>query len=286
MEEFIGNVVSRLSQQFDPELIGATLGTALANVVTALFTFLVFWGAWKVLERTLVPLLSRTRMDETTAAFVEAGSKYALLAVGAVSAVGELGIDTTSLVASLGVAGLTVGFAARDALSNVISGFFIYWDRPFVINDLVEVGGRYGRVDRITLRSTRVITPDGKMLAIPNSEMVNTTVASYTNFPHLRIDAEVTVGTGEELAEVRELLLEIVRDDPGYLSSPPPSVTVRELGDYFNRVRLFAWIEDERGHLTREAELRERVFTTLAGAGVEMPLERLALEPLEIRRAG
>jgi small conductance mechanosensitive channel len=286
MESFVRNVLTRLREQFDPEVLGASLGSGLANVVTAALTFLVFWAAWKMMERLLVPLLERSRVDATTAAFVETGGRYAVLAVGAVAAVGELGIDTTSLVASLGVAGLTVGFAARDALSNVISGLFIYWDRPFVIDDLVEVGGRYGRVDRITIRSTRVITPDGKMLAIPNSEMVNTTVASYTNFPHLRVDAQVTVGTGEDLAEVRELLLGIVRDDPAYLESPAPSVAVRELGDYYNRVQVFAWVEDEREHLAKEAELRERVFTTLSSAGVEMPLERFALEPLEIRRAG
>lgn len=286
MESFVRNVLTRLREQFDPEVLGASLGSGLANVVTAALTFLVFWAAWKMMERLLVPLLERSRVDATTAAFVETGGRYAVLAVGAVAAVGELGIDTTSLVASLGVAGLTVGFAARDALSNVISGLFIYWDRPFVIDDLVEVGGRYGRVDRITIRSTRVITPDGKMLAIPNSEMVNTTVASYTNFPHLRVDAEVTVGTGEDLAEVRELLLGIVRDDPAYLESPAPSVAVRELGDYYNRVQVYAWVDDEREHLAKEAELRERVFTTLSSAGVEMPLERLALEPLEIRRAG
>jgi len=286
MESFVRNIMTRLREQFDPEVIGATLGSGVANVVTAALTFLVFWAAWKVMERLAVPLLERSRVDATTAAFVETGGRYAVLAVGAVAAVGELGIDTTSLVASLGVAGLTLGFAARDALSNVISGLFIYWDRPFVINDLVEVGGRYGRVDRITIRSTRVITPDGKMLAIPNAEMVNTTVASYTNFPHIRVEAEVSVGTGEDLAEVRELLLGIVRDDPAYLESPAPSVLVRELGDYYNRVQVFAWIHDEREHLAKEAELRERVFTTLHSAGVEMPLERLSLEPLEIRRAG
>ena len=97
--------------------------------------------------------------------------KYTVLTVGVVSALGQVGINTGSLLASLGIAGLTIGFAARDALSNIISGIFIFWDRPFVIGDLIEVNSQYGRVDRITLRSTRVVTVDGRMLAIPNAAM-------------------------------------------------------------------------------------------------------------------
>jgi small conductance mechanosensitive channel len=83
-------------------------------------------------------------------------------------------------LASLGIAGLTLGFAAKDTLSNVISGLFIFWDRPFVVGDLIEMDGKYGRVEDITLRSTRVVTPDGKMLAIPNSAIVNSSVWSRT----------------------------------------------------------------------------------------------------------
>ena len=87
----------------------------------------------------------------------------------------------------------------------MISGLFIFWDRPFVIGDFVEVGGQYGRVESITMRSTRVVTSDGRMLAVPNSLVVNTTLASYTNFPHLRLDVSFTVGVTENLQRVRGL---------------------------------------------------------------------------------
>ena len=78
---------------------------------------------------------------------------------------------------------MTIGFAARDSLSNIISGILIFLDRPFVIGDIVEIEGFYGRVEKITLRSTRIITSDGKMLAVPNTEIINKTVASYTISP-------------------------------------------------------------------------------------------------------
>lgn len=87
-----------------------------------------------------------------------------------------------------------MGFSARDALSNLISGILIFLDRPFVIGDLVEIERKYGKVEKITLRSTRVVTKDGRLLAVPNAEIINKTVASYKNFPHLRLYVVVTIG--------------------------------------------------------------------------------------------
>ncbi|RMF58585.1 MAG: mechanosensitive ion channel family protein, partial [Bacteroidetes bacterium] len=210
---------------------------------------------------------------------------YAILILGLINAFAIMGINTASLIASLGIAGLTIGFAARDALSNMISGLFIFWDRPFVIGDLIEVGDKYGQVERITLRSTRVVTPDGKMLAIPNNEIVNKTVASYTNFPHLRIEVEVTVATHEDLGRARRLLLDLVRDDPEVMQDPPPRVVVKALNDYNVALALQVWIDDERRHIEKRFALREAVFETFTRAGVDMPFETLSLTPIEVRTA-
>ncbi|MDX1530165.1 MAG: mechanosensitive ion channel, partial [Rhodothermales bacterium] len=191
MGDFLEGIVARLQAEFDPEALGAGFASFLANLLVGLLTFAAFYVAWRVLDRGLRALLRRSRVDETTASFLETALKYAVLVIGAVNALAAAGIDTAAVIASLGLAGLTIGFAARDALSNLISGLLIFWDRPFVIGDLIEVEGNYGRVDKITLRSTRVVTVDGKMLAVPNSVIINTTVASYTNFPHLRLDVPV-----------------------------------------------------------------------------------------------
>lgn len=284
MIEFLDRVLSRLAVRFDPEAVGAALAQVSVSVLTALLTLAIFIGAWFLVRRPLEAALRRTSVDTTTSAFVRASVKYGLAATGLVAAAGELGIHTASLVASLGVAGLTVGFAARDALSNIISGLLIYWDRPFVIDDLVEVGDHSGRVDRITLRSTRVVTADGRMLAIPNSDMVNETVASYTNFPHLRISVGVTVGVEEDIARVRELLLGLVHGESHFLEEPGPRVVVTDLGDYNVTLSLHAWIRDERSYARREGELREEVFDTLREAGVEMPYETLQLRPVEVKQ--
>lgn len=284
MQPLAAGLLSQADLPFLSEPFVEGLRSTAVDLLAASLTMLVFWLGWKLVQLALVPLLDRSRLDTTSSHFVRTVVKYVILAIGAVAAVGELGVNTTSLVASLGVAGLTVGFAARDVLADVIAGLFIYWDRPFVIDDLVEIEDEYGRVDRITMRTTRVVTPDGRMLAIPNSQAVRSTVASYTNFPHLRVDVPLDVGPGEDLGRVRRLLLEMVRERDGVLEEPAPAVWVKRVGDYSLTVTLMAWIEDERGHLRERAEMRELAFETLRAAGVDMPHETLSLTPVEVRR--
>ncbi len=285
MNQFWTGLVEQLAQTFDPSVIGANVARILQSAAIAGIVFMAYYFVWRLLSPFSRYVIARTKADATTATFVTTVLKYGVLIVGLVHGLGAAGINTAGLIASLGIAGLTLGFAARDALSNIISGLLIFWDRPFVIGDLIEIGDKYGRVDTITLRSTRVVTVDGKMLAVPNSEVINKTVASYTNFPHLRLSVAVTVGTGEDLGKIRSLLLDLVRHNEAYRDRPPPTVVVTELNDYNVQLELRAWLEDERQHLVRRPELREQVFEALRNAKVDMPLETIQLAPLEVLRS-
>lgn len=284
MNRFFRSIVNRLVEIFDPEVMGNAAADMVANLVIGVTTFAAFYVLWWLLNAAARPVMRRARTDETTRDFVLTILKFAVLTLGVVNAMAAVGVNTASLIASLGIAGLTLGFAARDALSNLISGLLIFWDRPFVIGDLVEVGDSYGRVDRITLRSTRVVTPDGRMLAIPNTEIINRTVASYTNFPTLRISVPVQVGVNEDIDRVREILLGLVVGNDAYLAEPKPRAPVTALGDYNITMELQAWIRDERKHGALRAALREQVYKALTAAGVDMPFETLRIEPLEVRQ--
>ncbi|MDX1616244.1 MAG: mechanosensitive ion channel family protein [Candidatus Promineifilaceae bacterium] len=282
MDELWNNIVDRLQDFFDPVTLSDLLAEAVADLVVSLVVFGLFWLFWRVVNRLLKGLLRRTRLDRTATSFIETVVKFGYFSIALIYTLGAAGIDTSAVLASLGIAGLTIGFAARDALSNVISGVLIFLDRPFVIGDLVEIEDRYGRVDRITLRSTRVVTRDGKMLAVPNTEIINKTVISYTNFPHLRLDVDVTVGVSEDLGRVRQLLLDLVADDPDYLSAPPPRIAVTGLNDYNVALQLQVWLDDETKHIEKRFELREGIFVALTTAGVDMPFETIQLRPVDV----
>ncbi len=283
MSEFFEGILTRFAALFDPQTLGESVAELIANGVLGAATFAVYYVLWKVMDRVTVAITRRTGVDRTAEDFARTILQFAVLALGVVSALGAIGVNTASLLTSLGIAGLTIGFAARDALSNIISGILIFWDRPFVIGDLVDVSGEYGRVERITLRSTRIVTPDGRMLAVPNTEIINRTVASYTNFPHLRLDVGVTVGVREDLDKVRRILLSLVEEDARFMADPAPVAIVKQLNDYNVLVELRAWIHDERRHIELRCALREEVFRALTQAGVDMPFETFRLEPVTVR---
>ena len=121
------------------------------------------------------------------------------------------------------------------------------------------------------------------MLAVPNTVIINKTVASYTKFPHLRLDIPVTVGLNEDLDRIREILIDLVKEDEDFMAEPPPMMVVSELNDYNIRIMLAAWLRDERDHIAKRFQLRERVYTTLTEAGVDMPLETIQLAAMDVK---
>lgn len=282
MEQAVSRFVQSLQTLLSPSRIAEAVVNALPSLLIALVTLLLFYVGWVVGRRLALAVMKRAELDNTAQAFVLTVAKTLVGATALVASLGAVGIDTASVLTSLGVAGLTIGFAAKDALSNVISGVFIFWDRPFVIGDLVEIDGKYGRVDLITMRSTRVVTVDGKMLAVPNATIVNQVVASYTNFPHLRLDIDATVAVTEDLGRVRKILLGLVESDDRYNGQPAPRVVVKELNDYNVKVCLQAWLKNEKEHVAARFALREAVFEALRSANVDMPYETLQLQPMEV----
>lgn len=283
MDAFFDEIITRLREVFDPPTLADRLTEIAVDLIIGLIVFAFVYIVWLILRRLLRTALDRAQVDRTAASFLEMLAKYGFLSIGGIYALNAAGVNTSALLASLGIAGLTIGFAARDALSNLISGVLIYLDRPFVIGDLVEIEGQYGRVDKITLRSTRVITVDGKMLAVPNTEVINKTVVSYTNFPHLRLDIPITVAVDERLDRVRQILMGLVSEDDDFLAEPQPRMVITQLNDYNVAIELQVWLRNERDHIEKRFQLRERVFETLTEAGVDMPFETIQLAPVDVK---
>lgn len=278
-------IVEQLSYRFSPDVIGAYLSRVIPELIAAVATFLVFFMVWKVLSNTFRLFRNRTKLDPTLAGFIQSVLKVGILSMGVITALNEVGFNVASILTSLGVLGLTLGFAAKDTLSNLISGVFIFWDRPFVLGDMIEIDGKYGTVSNITLRSTRVVTPDGKMLAIPNAIIANSAVASYTNFPHLRLDVELTIGPRESFSRVREVFLGAIQGDQRFMTEPPPVMVISAVGDYNVTAQFRVWIDDESQHIAMRFELREKLFEAFRAANIDMPYQTIQLAPVELIRA-
>jgi small conductance mechanosensitive channel len=282
MNDLINTILTRVLEIFNPGAMGIYLENLFSKLIVGTIVLFSFYFGWLIVFSILKIIFKRSSVNDMTQTFLQTLIKYALLVMGLITALDSMGIKVSAVLASLGIAGLTIGFAAKDSLSNILAGVLIFLDRPFVIGDLVEIEGFYGRVDKITMRSTRIVTSDGKMLAVPNTEVINKTVASYTNFPNLRLDIPFTIAVTEDINRSRTILLDLVRRNSEFLVNPAPRVVVTELNDYNTKIELQAWLEDERKHVEKRFELREEAFNALNHAGVVMPFETYSINPLEV----
>src|SRR5262249_27381809 len=129
----------------------------LPNLLSAIGILVVFWLIWRFLRPFLTRLLSRARLDHALAGMVLSAVRFALGTFGMIMAVNQIGINIGAALTGLGIVGLTIGFAAKDSLSNVMAGFLILWDKPFHSGDWITLGDRYGKVEEITMRTTRLL---------------------------------------------------------------------------------------------------------------------------------
>src|SRR5258708_5558317 len=217
-------ILDKLTAIFDLNRAVTWTKQSLPELILALIVFLAFYVIYRVFNFVLSRVLRRVGMERTAAGFLLTITKYSILAFGAVAALEEIGINLTSILAGVGIIGLALGFAAKDTFTNAIAGFFLFWDKPFVIGDLIEVSDEYGEVRDITLRTTRIITVDGKMVSLPNSELINKKIRSYTMEPHLRLDIEATIGVNENIGRARAVILSILGNDGRFLAQPKPDV--------------------------------------------------------------
>lgn len=182
--------------------------------------------------------------------------------------------DVTGWLASAGVAGVAIGFAAKDTLANFFSGIFIIADAPYKIGDYVVLGnGDRGRVTHIGIRSTRLLTRDDVEVIIPNAIIGNSEIINQSGGPSegFRLRVKVGVAYGSDIDQVREILLEIAASEPLVESEPTPRVRLREFGDSSLNFELLVWVALPELKGKALDSLLSRVYKVFAAENVEIP---------------
>ena len=215
------------------------------RVIAALLIF--FIGRWvaKVLTRTTRRLMQSRQLDAALVSFVSS-LLYALLLIFVIlAAVAKLGIQTTSLVAVLGAAGLAVGLALQGSLSNFAAGVLIILFRPFRIGDFIEAGGTAGIVDEIGILFTEMRTPDNKKIVAPNSTIMAGVITNVTANDTRRCDMTFGVSYSDDLGKVRSILQEMIAADPRVLPEPAPQIVIAELGASSVNFAVRPWLKKD-----------------------------------------
>lgn len=211
-------------------------------------------------ERTL-PLF-----DLLINAFIIAMAAYALLMVW--------NIDPTAWLASAGVIGIAVGFAARETLANLFAGFFIIADAPYKVGDYIVFDtGERGEVTKVGMRSTRILTRDDVEVIMPNSAMANNKIVNESGgrWERFRIRLKIGVAYGSDVDEVCELLEKVASEHDTVCKDPTPRVRMRGFGDSSLDFELLCWVDEPslRGLISHE--LYMKVYKALGRAGIEIP---------------
>jgi MscS family membrane protein len=213
-------------------------------------------------------------LDERTFPLFENLSKIAAVAFGVYFMFLAWDIDVSALVASLGIAGIAVGFAARESLANLLAGVSISADAPYKVGDFIVLDtGERGRVTRIGLRSSRLLTRDDIEITIPNSVLAEAKIINESGGPweKERIRIRVSVAYGSDLDQVYEVLLQAAQDEDNICEEPSPRVRFREFGDSGLLMELLGWIDEPvlRGRTVHH--LNTVIYKRFQKEGIEIP---------------
>ena len=183
-------------------------------------------------------------------------------------------INITAWLASAGIVGIAVGFAAKDSLANLFAGFFIMVDAPYKVGDFINLdGGERGRVTDIGLRSTRILTKDDMEITIPNSVIASSKIINESGGPSEKERIRISVGIayGSDIDIVRNVLLDIAKSNPNVEEEPEPRVRFREFGESELSFQLLCWIAEPilRGRVVDE--LNSEIYRQFIEKGIEIP---------------
>ena len=214
--------------------------------------------------------LIKSDVDATLVSFGTNLCYIVLLVFVVVAALGKIGVHTTSFVAVLGAAGLTVGLALQGSLSNFAAGVIIIIFKPFKVGDYIEAAGVSGVVKEVQLFTTILTSPDNKTIITPNSKLTEDNIINYATQGTRRLDTVFSIGYGDNIDKAKNILMSIVKEDKRFLSQPEPRIAVLEHGDSSINIACRPWIKSNE-YWDAYFDLMETVKKRFDEEGISIP---------------
>ncbi|HEX4976051.1 MAG TPA: mechanosensitive ion channel domain-containing protein [Pseudomonadales bacterium] len=223
----------------------------------------------RLLTRALANLLEKQNIEKSLISFTSSLVNAALTAFVIITALGQLGIQTTSFVAIIGAAGLAIGLALQGSLSNFAAGVLMIIFRPIKVGDFIEAAGTAGTVDDIQIFSTTLRTPDNKLIIVPNASITGGNIVNYSSKATRRIDLEFNICHEADLEKTKAVFTRIMNEDERILKDPAPVVAIKALTDSAVVFVLRPWVNTS-DFADASFALTEKVKTTLQAEGISM----------------
>ncbi len=250
-----------------PEFLLTIVGSVLAALFILFVGFLL--GGW--VRKRLVRLGEKySHLDITLFNFLGNVARYIVIGFAFLFVLNTFGVQTTSVVAVIGAAGLAIGLALQGTLSNVAAGVMIVFFRPFKLGDFVEVNGEMGTVKDITLNFIELASISNVQIIVPNGEVWGNTITNYSSYPTRRAEWVFGVGYGANLKAAEETIRDAILMDPRSKTDPEPFIQVNNLGDSSVDFLVRVWC-DSADYFQYQADMKRKVKEALDQAGVPIP---------------
>lgn len=250
-----------------PEFLATLVGSVLAAVMILVIGWIV--AAW--VQRRVQGIGQRyDHLDVTLFDFLGSLLRYAILGFAALFVLNTFGVQTTSVVAVIGAAGLAIGLALQGTLSNVAAGVMLIFFRPIKTGDFVEVNGQAGTVKSITLNFTELASLSNTQIIVPNAQVWGNTITNYSVYPTRRAEWSFGVGYGANLASAEQTIRQVLMADPRTHADPQPFVQVNNLGASSVDFTARAWC-DRADYFQYQADMKRQVKEALDTAGIDIP---------------
>lgn len=267
-----------MEQYLDPEFLQSIQNDYVVpwaiNIVMALAVFIVGRIIIGILVGLVRKVLTKSRMDNMLVNFIASIMSALLLLFVVVASLDQLGVDTSSLIAIVGAAGLAIGLSLQDSLKNFAAGVLLVIFRPFREGDFVEAGGVEGVVESITIFNTVMRTGDNREVVVPNGPIYGGVITNFSKRNTRRIDMVFGIGYDADLLKAKQLLLDILAEDERILKDPAPVVAVSELADSSVNFVVRPWVNtpdywDVLWGTTEKVKLR------FDAAGISIPFPQM-----------
>ena len=233
---------------------------------------IVLIGRWlaRFISRLIERMMTAAHIEQTVINFITHIASILVMVFAILMALGRLGIETTSILAVLGAAGLAIGLALQGSLSNLAAGVLLIVFRPFRQGDFIEAGGGLGTVQEIQMLTTVMNTPENFRLIVPNSDIMNGVITNYSVNETRRVDLTIGVSYDDDVRHVKQVLDTLVAENPLVLKEPAPFVAVSDFGDSSVNFIVWVWIKRPDFRQVRFG-LPEQIKLTLDAHGITIP---------------
>jgi Small-conductance mechanosensitive channel len=246
---------------------------AIHLFVNIFFAIIILYAGWKIarfLRDMVVVLLERKQVDAMLVSFTRNVAYILMLLFVIIAALGQLGVQTTSIIAMIGAAGLAIGLSLQNSLSNFAAGMIIIFFRPFRVGDYIEAAGASGVVEGIQIFSTQMRSADNKAITVPNSSITSGNIINYSAKNERRVDLMFSISYEDDLRKAKRILKDLLEQDTRILKEPEPVIAVAELADYSVNLAVRPWVKTD-DYWNVYSDLTEAVKIRFDEEGISIP---------------